>query len=109
MSASDPHEPTPATAAQRDRALEARAAALRNRMLGEWAGGLMGLANPEAYAAAVSRSQAEQPQDEDVLRKVSHDLADSGLASAAAEVTAKMDEFLAIARARLTVESGETP
>jgi hypothetical protein len=78
-------------------------------MLGEWAAGLMGLSNPQAYAAAVSRSQAEQPQDEDVLRKVRHDLADSGLASAAAEVVAKMDEFLAIARARVAEEIGEAP
>jgi hypothetical protein len=108
MTAQDPHDPAHASAAQRDKALEARAAALRNHMLGEWAARQMGLANAEAYAAAVSRSQAEQPQDEDVRRKVSHDLIDSGLASAAAEVPAKMDEFLAMARARVSMEDGGT-
>jgi hypothetical protein len=106
MTASDPRDPAQASAAARDKALESRAADLRNHMLGEWAAGLMGLDNPKAYAAAVSRSQAEQPRDEDVHRKVSHDLTDSGLASAAAEVWAKMDEFLAQARARL---AGEGP
>jgi len=107
MSASDPRDPAHGSAAERDKAIEARAAELRNHMLGEWAAGLMGLESPAAYAAAVSRSQAGKPRDEDVHRKVSHDLTDSGLASAAAEVWAKMDEFLALARARLAGEGGE--
>jgi hypothetical protein len=106
MSSSDPHDPAPMSAAARDKALEARAADLRNHMLGEWAAGLMGLDNAEGYAAAVSRSQSEQPRDEDVHRKVSHDLTDSGLASAAAEVWAKMDELMALARARLAATDG---
>jgi hypothetical protein len=36
-----------------------------------------------------------------VARKVSRDLADSGLVGPAAEVAGKMEEFLAQARARL--------
>ncbi len=81
-----------------DEEREFRAAARRNRLLGEWAAGLMGLENVHDYAAAVVRSDFEQPGDEDVLRKVTQDLAGSGVAVREGEVRAKMDEFLAIAR-----------
>ncbi len=84
-----------------DQDQEFRAAARRNRMLGEWAAGLMGLENVADYAAAVVKADFEQPGDEDVLRKVSKDLAGSGLAVAEIEVRAKMDEFLAIARGQV--------
>ena len=85
----------------RDQAQEFRAAARRNRMLGEWAAGLMGLENVADYAAAVVKADFEQPGDEDVLRKVSQDLSGSGLTVPAGEIRAKMDEFLAIARAQV--------
>ena len=81
-----------------DQELEFRATARRNRLLGEWAAGLMGLENVSDYANAVVKSDFEQPGDEDVLRKVSKDLSGSGLAVNEGEVRAKMDEFLAIAR-----------
>jgi hypothetical protein len=81
---------------------EFRAMARRNRMLGEWAAGLMGLQNVADYAQAVVKSDFEQPGDEDVLRKVSKDLSGSGLSVGEGEVRAKMDEFLAIARGQLS-------
>jgi hypothetical protein len=81
-----------------DQEQEFRAMARRNRMLGEWAAGLMGLENVQDYAQAVVKSDFEQPGDEDVLRKVSKDLSGSGLSVGESEVRAKMDEFLAIAR-----------
>jgi hypothetical protein len=81
-----------------DQEQEFRAMARRNRMLGEWAAGLMGLENVQDYAQAVVKSDFEQPGDEDVLRKVSKDLSGSGLSVGEGEVRAKMDEFLAIAR-----------
>ena len=85
-----------------DQAQEFRAIARRNRMLGEWAGRLMGLETIDEYAAAVVKADFEQPGDEDVLRKVSQDLAGSGLTVHPGEVRAKMDEFLAIARGQIT-------
>ncbi|MHB8529146.1 MAG: DUF1476 domain-containing protein [Caulobacteraceae bacterium] len=88
-----------------DNEQEFRAAARRNRMLGEWAAALMGLKNVEDYARAVVRSDLEQPGDEDVLRKVSKDLSGAGLAVNEGEVRAKMDEFLALARSQ--VRTGE--
>jgi hypothetical protein len=86
-------------------ALEARVRSRRNLMIGEWAAGLMGLDDVHAYARAVARSQAEAPADEDIVRKVSRDLADSGLTAPAGEVRTKMEDFLALARAQMA--SGE--
>jgi hypothetical protein len=87
-----------------DEELEFRAASRRNRMLGEWAGRLMGLESIDDYAQAVLKSHFEQPGDDDVLRKVSKDLAASGIAVSEGEVRAKMDEFLAIARGQMRGE-----
>ncbi len=81
-----------------DQELEFRATARRNRLVGEWAAGLMGLENVQDYAQAVVKSDFEQPGDEDVLRKVTQDLSGSGVAVREGEVRAKMDELLAVAR-----------
>ena len=88
-----------------DQELEFRAASRRNRMLGEWAGRLMGLESVDDYAQAVLKSHLEQPGDEDVLRKVTEDLAASGVALRAGEVRAKMDEFMAVARGQVRGEA----
>lgn len=84
-----------------ERTREGRAEAARNLLLGHWAANLMGLKDGEAYSQAVARGGATGPHDEDVLRKVSRDLADSGLSVSLGEVHAKMEEFLALARAQL--------
>ena len=84
-----------------DQDQEFRATARRNRMLGEWAAGLMGLENVDDYAAAVVKADFEQPGDEDVLRKVTQDLSGAGLSVPEGEIRAKMDEFLAIARGQV--------
>jgi hypothetical protein len=95
-----------------DQEQEFLATARRNRMLGEWAAGLMGLENVEDYANAVVKSEVTQPDDEDVLRKVLEDLTQdikdlsgSGLDVREGSVRAKMDEFLAIARGQIQAES----
>lgn len=87
-----------------DRSREGRASAIRNLMIGRWAASLMGLKDADAYGRAVARPGSELPPEEDVLRKVSRDLADSGLAVSITEVRAKMDEFLAQARAQLEID-----
>ena len=84
-----------------DQELEFRARARCHRMLGEWAGRLMGLENVDDYAAAVQTSHLTHHGDEDVLRKVSEDLAASGVTVREGEVRAKMDEFMAIARGQV--------
>ncbi|PZR33054.1 DUF1476 domain-containing protein [Caulobacter segnis] len=88
-----------------DQELEFKASARRNRLLGEWAAGLMGLATVEEYARAVVKSDFEQPGDEDVLRKVFEDLKGSGVSVSEGEVRMKMDELMAMAREQ--IKAGE--
>ena len=86
-----------------DQEMDFKALARRNRALGAWAGGLMGLEGDhlEDYANAVVKSEIDLPSDEDVLRKVAKDLSASGLKISEGVVRGKMDEFLAIARDEL--------
>lgn len=88
-----------------DQELEFKATARRNRLVGEWAAGLMGLATVEEYARAVVKSDFEQPGDDDVVRKVFEDLKGSGVAVSEGEVRMKMAELLAFAREQ--IRSGE--
>jgi hypothetical protein len=83
-----------------DQDLEFKTNARRNRLLGLWAGGLMGLEGPnlEDYAKAVVKSDFEQPGEDDVLRKVFEDLKGSGVAVSEADVRMKMAELMAQAR-----------
>lgn len=83
-----------------DQEQEFKASARRNRALGEWAAGLMGLAadNVAEYAQAVVKSDFEQPGEDDVLRKVFEDLKGSGVAVTEGDVRMKMAELLAQAR-----------
>ena len=80
---------------------EFKAAARRNRLLGEWAAAKRGLESVEEYVRAVVKSDFEQPGDEDVLRKVFGDLKGSGMETTEGEVRMKMDELLAQAREQI--------
>jgi len=88
-----------------DQEQEFKAAARRNRLLGEWAAGLMGLETVQEYARAVVKSDFEQPGDEDVVRKVFGDLKSSGVIVTEGEVRGKMDELFA--RAREAIKAGD--
>jgi hypothetical protein len=83
-----------------DQDQEFKAGARRNRLLGEWAAGLMGLEGERVaeYAKAVIKSDFELPGDDDVLRKVFEDLKGSGVNVSEGDVRMKMDELLAQAR-----------
>jgi hypothetical protein len=83
-----------------DQEQEFKAHARRNRALGQWAAGLMGLegAHVDEYAKAVVKSDFELPGDDDVFRKVFEDLKGSGVAVTEGEVRMKMAELLAQAR-----------
>ncbi|MEM8823843.1 MAG: DUF1476 domain-containing protein [Pseudomonadota bacterium] len=72
-----------------DAELQFKVEARRNRLLGEWAGGLLGKTGDDlkAYATEVVKSDFEEAGDEDVFRKVSGDL--SGKATEA-EIRSKM-------------------
>ena len=85
-----------------DQEQEFKAAARRNRMLGEWAAGLMGLQGDHVaeYAKAVVKSDLELPGDDDVHRKVFEDLKGAGVAISEGDVRNKMGEYLAVTATR---------
>ena len=86
-----------------DQDVEFRAHARRNRLLGFWAGELMGLQTQhlEDYARAVVKSDIDQPDEEDVLRKVFEDLKGAGVAVSERDVRLRMDELMAMAREQI--------
>jgi hypothetical protein len=86
-----------------DQDAEFKALARRNRLLGLWAGELMGLqaAHLEDYSRAVVKSEVDQPGDEDVLRKVFEDLKGAGGSVTEGDVRLKMAELMALAREQI--------
>jgi len=90
----------------REEALELKALALRSRLLGLWAGGVMGLEDPhlENYANAIIRYEDSHPGGEAILRKLAQDLVSAGLKISEDQVRGKMDELLAVARGQIQSE-----
>jgi hypothetical protein len=90
-----------------DQEQEFKAQARRNRALGQWAAGLMGLEGKhlEEYTKAVVKSDLELPGEDDVLRKVFEDLKGAGVEVTEGNVRMKMAELLA--QARESVRAGK--
>ena len=86
-----------------DAELNFKAEARRNRLLGEWAAGLLGKKGDDArsYALTMVASDFDEPGDEDVYRKLAHDLADFAEEAA---IRAKMIELRAVARTQIVDE-----
>ncbi|MFC0281818.1 DUF1476 domain-containing protein [Falsigemmobacter intermedius] len=86
-----------------DAEMQFKASARRNRLLAEWAAGILGKTGPEAedYAREVARSDLQEPGDEDVFRKISVDLA--GRVDEAT-IRLRMASLLAEARSQLSLE-----
>ncbi len=84
-----------------------RVAARRNRLLGEWAAGEMGLTAEEtdSYKTAVVQADFEGAGDEDVIRKVLGDLIAAGCDVDEGTVRTKLDEKAVEARRQLMSES----
>jgi len=84
----------------RDQEMQFKITARRNRLLGAWAAGLMGLneAEAEAYAKDVVRADFEESGDEDVIRKLLGDLTSAGVDIDDATIREMLDEKSAEAR-----------
>ena len=82
-------------------------AARRNRLLGEWAAGLMSLTPEEtdAYKKAVVQADFEEAGDEDVIRKLLGDLTAAGSEVTEAEIRTRLDECAVEARRQFMSES----
>jgi hypothetical protein len=89
-----------------DAEVQFRVVSRRNRLLGLWAGGLMGLTGQglEDYAAAVIHSEIAHPDDADVLRKLHSDLSAAGLGMSESQISSKMAEMHAVARTQIQKE-----
>ena len=83
-----------------------KAQARRNKLLGLWAAEQLGLAGDaaNAYAKEVVAADFEQPGDNDVVHKVTRDLAAKGIAITEAQLRARMDELMA--QAVMQVKAG---
>lgn len=86
-----------------DADLRFKAEARRNRLLGEWAAGLLGLTGEEAktYSISVVTADFEAPGDDDVLAKLLADL--KGRADEDT-IRAKMGELRDVARQQVLDE-----
>ncbi len=81
-------------------------AARRNRLLGEWAAGLMNLTAEEAdaYKKSVVQADFEEAGDEDVIRKLLCDLTGADTDISEADIRAKLDEMAIEAKRQLMSE-----
>jgi hypothetical protein len=86
-----------------DEEMAFRVTARRNRLLGVWAAGLMGLTSEEtdAYAKAVVQAEFEEAGDEDVIRKLLGDLVSANVEIDEAKIRAVLDEKTIDARRQL--------
>ncbi|MBU1252973.1 DUF1476 domain-containing protein [Qipengyuania sp. DY56-A-20] len=83
-------------------------AARRNRLLGEWAAGLMDLTPEEtdAYKKAVVQADFEEAGDEDVVRKLLGDLTAAANDVTEADIRIKLEECSIEARRQFMSEQG---
>ena len=90
---------------KQDQEFQFKATARRNKLLGLWAAGKLGLSggDAEAYAKEVVVADFEEPGDDDVLRKVAGDLDGRGVG--ADEVRREMDRLMAVAAEQVASES----
>ncbi len=82
-----------------DAELKFKAEARRNKLLGNWAGELLGKSGDEIaeYAKEVVRSDFDEPGDEDVFRKVRADFDAAGIDQSDEQLRAAMNRLMATA------------
>ena len=103
MSTFDDRERAFETKYARDQDMQFRITARRNKLLGQWAAGLMGLSQAEAdaYASDVVRADFEEAGDEDVIRKLMGDLTAAGVETDEGIVRRALDDRSIEARRQL--------
>lgn len=91
---------------KRDQELQFRVRARRNKLLGLWAAGKMGLtgAAADAYAKDVVGADFQKPGEEDVVEKIVADLKAKGAAAAEADVRREMDGLMTEAKRQVMTE-----
>tara|TARA_R110000824_G_scaffold390760_22_gene588082 strand:+ start:5870 stop:6193 length:324 start_codon:yes stop_codon:yes gene_type:complete len=89
-----------------DEALLFKATARRNKLLGLWAAGLMGLegAAADEYAKSVVVADLEEAGEEDVFRKIRGDFDAKGVDQSDHQIRRNMEELLAEAAKQIQTE-----
>ena len=84
-----------------------KAEARRNRLLGLWAAGKLGLSGAEAdaYAKDVVAADFEEAGEEDVFRKIRQDLDAKGITESEQQIRRVMSELMA--KAVLEIQAGK--
>jgi hypothetical protein len=108
MSTFDDRERAFETKYARDQDMQFRIVARRNKLLGQWAAGLMGLSQAEAdaYASDVVRADFEEAGDEDVIRKLVGDLTSAGVECDEARIREALGHKTVEARRQLMESQG---
>jgi len=90
-----------------DQELQFKATARRNKLLGLWAGELMGMSAAEAseYAKEVIKADFEEAGDEDVFRKIRGDFDARRVDQSDHQIRRTMDELMAKAAEQVQGES----
>jgi hypothetical protein len=86
--------------------LRFKASARRNKLLGLWAAGLMGLEGDAAtdYAKQVIKADFEEAGDDDVFRKIRGDFDAKGIDQSDHQIRRQMDELMAEAITQIEKE-----
>jgi hypothetical protein len=89
-----------------DEELKFKATARRNRLLGLWAAGEMGITGDaaQAYAREVIKADLEQPGEEDVFRKIRKDFDAKGVQLSDHQIRRKMSDLMSQAIAQIEAE-----
>lgn len=89
-----------------DEALLFKATARRNKLLGLWAAGLMGLegAAADEYAKSVVVADLEEAGDDDVFRKIRGDFDAKGVDQSDHQIRRNMEDLLAEAAKQIQTE-----
>jgi hypothetical protein len=90
-----------------DEELRFKVTARRNKLLGLWAAGEMGLSGEAAasYAKEVVVADLAETGDEDVIRKILADFGAKGVTRSDYSIRTKMEELLAVAGAQVMTET----
>ncbi|WP_395623668.1 DUF1476 domain-containing protein [Sphingomonas daechungensis] len=84
-----------------DEELRFKVTARRNKLLGLWAAGKLGIADAEAYAKDVVAADFEKAGDDDVVEKIVKDAKAKGVPVSAADVRAQMEHLLPEAKKQI--------
>ena len=91
---------------KKDQELQFKVMARRNKLLGLWAAGKLGMdaEAAAAYAKEVVVADFDEPGDKDVLRKIVKDFSNKGIDASEHGVRREMDRFLELAKGEIAKE-----